>query len=125
MQEYSPERSSVSTLWEAEWLRLRSPQLWWLPPDTGSVQFTGPWPLTLHSKAMWSPSTRTAWTHMYCIFMSVSVSSCSTLPFLIQRWPTMSTILLLFKAQVRYVLEPSLWTEVTMVPAEKPQEQVS
>lgn len=56
---------------------------------------------------------------MYCIFMSGSVSSCSTLPSLIQRWPTMSTRLLLFKAQLRYVLEPTSKTEVTMLPAEE------
>lgn len=70
------------------------------------------------------PGTREAWTHMYCIFRSGSVSSCSTLPSLIQRWPTTST-LLLFKTQVRYVLESASWTEVMMVPAERPQNKVS
>lgn len=79
---------------------------------------------TLCDGTMTASSKHHGLTHMYCICRSGSVSSCSTLPPLIQRWPRMS-MPLLFKEQVSCVLEPTSWTEVLMVPAEAKGERVS
>lgn len=61
-------------------------------------------------------------THSYSVFRPGSSSSFSTLSPFIQRWPMISVSLLL-KLHVRYVLEPSVNTEVEIPLPGRPSER--